>query len=492
MQPLFRLIPFALACVPPGSTPDEPTPSGPTMETFVPTSDDPVALTVSMEALPTNPLAAQVMVTADRAVALQLAYGTDGTLNRRTPEVSLAANEPTEILVLGLYPEDWEIAPVVGGVEGTRWRFSTSWPEPLLEAETTDLMGGFSLDEAICMAREAERPAYACTDRQGRPTLYVPLPFNAMFVRPLSDGTFVAHPDGSEELLQFDRAGRPVRTVSLDTIGDTTHRHDWIDEHEVIELLEGPWAGHWAILTAIEAEDRIGAGIVVVDPETQDVVWDWSSHGPLGDGESVDEAKLPYDRFGVIEHGADWLHANAVVHGTDEMGDYFWMSLRHQDWIIEIRAPSGEISWRLGRGGDFTLEGRPEGDWFYHQHAPELRRNEDGTIAMLVFDNGNGRPGTENPRTRILELVVDRNARTADVSFDLVTEFFSFAAGDADRMPDDSSILFTRAVGQPFVAEVGRDQERRWLQRYEDEGEVYRAEFYPSLYETSWQAETGW
>ena len=31
------------------------------------------------------------------------------------------------------------------------------------------------------------------------------------------------------------------------------------------------------------------------------------------------------------------------------------LSLRHQDWIIRIDRATGEVLWRLGDGGDFTL-----------------------------------------------------------------------------------------------------------------------------------------
>ena len=59
-------------------------------------------------------------------------------------------------------------------------------------------------------------------------------------------------------------------------------------------------------------------------------------HGERGDGASVDESKLPYSRTGLAPwYGDDWLHANAVIHSVDAEGnDFFWMSLRHQDWVI--------------------------------------------------------------------------------------------------------------------------------------------------------------
>lgn len=248
------------------------------------------------------------------------------------------------------------------------------------------------------------------------------------------------------------------------------------------------------MLTYTEDPDveKIGAGILVYEPQTGEVLWEWSAHGTPGDGVSVDPARLPYDRWGVAEHGDDWLHANAVVHATDDEGDYFWISLRHQDWIIEVRAPSGAITMRLGRGGDVELLDGSDRDWFFHQHAHELKRRPDGLIEALVYDNGNDRPGADEPRTRIVEYLVDRTAMTATRLLDLETQFFAPAAGDADRMPTGEHLLVTRAVGNAFVAELARDGTRRWVQQIPEEGEVYRAEFFPSLYETGWNAQTGW
>ena len=461
---------------------DDPQPTG--------TGDD-VPIDIDLASNPTNPLSVIATLESAEARTVHLAYGTGDTLDRRTPDITLEPGVPTEVLVLGLYPSQWAIAPVVDGVEGIRWQTATTFPAPLLETETTTVSGTYGPEEAICAAREAERPAYACTDREGRPTLFVALPENAMFVRPLSDGTFVAHPDGGSRFFQFDAAGRPVRDFSFgDLTGPTTYAHDAVDEHELIEIVEGPWTGAWAVITITWEDDIKGAGIMVFDPDTKQILWDWSAHGAPNDGASIDP-QLPHDRWGVQEHGDDWLHANALVHSVDDDGDFFWMSLRHQDWIIEIRAPEGTLTGRLGRQGGFTLTDRPDADWFFHQHAHELVRQPDGRIAALVFDNGNARPD-DNEVTRVVEYMVDREAQTAEIVFEHVAAWFAVAAGDADRSPDDSSVFLTRSVGQPFIAEIDRNGERKWIQRFEGEGELYRSEWFPSLYETTWFSETGW
>ncbi|MEN0062472.1 MAG: aryl-sulfate sulfotransferase [Myxococcota bacterium] len=450
-------------------------------------------LNISIDRVP-NELALMASIESKQARTVSFTASAEG-IDLATPETALVASQSAEVPILGLFPATWTITAIVDGKPDAQWSLTTERPADFVDSPTETFGNTFPPEETICASRERRVPAYACTDRRGEPNFYVPLPFNAMFVRPLSDGTFLAHPDGGEQLWRFDRLGRDLGSLTVDElVAQTNFRIGAIDEHEVVEILEGPWAGAWAVLmySYDESVEKVGAGIVVYDPVKGELLWDWSAHGTPDDGESVDSDRLPYERWGVQEHGEDWLHANALVHGTDSQGDFFWMSLRHQDWIIEIRAPSGEVTMQLGAGGDVDLLDGQVSDWFFHQHAHELKRRSDREFEVLVFDNGNERPGVDEPRTRIVEYLVDREAKTATTLLDIETDFFAPAAGDADRMPTGDNLLVTRAVGDAFVAEFTRDGSRRWSQSIPREGEVYRAEFYPSLYQTAWSAQTGW
>ena len=59
-------------------------------------------------------------------------------------------------------------------------------------------------------------------------------------------------------------------------------------------------------------------------------------------------------------------------------------------------------------------------------------------------------------------------------------------------MPDGESVMFVRAVGDAFIREVDPAGEVVWNQSVPEEGELYRAEFFPSLYETTWTYAAGW
>lgn len=472
--------------------------------------------TLQLAPNPNNPLSAFATVTADADTTLRLVYGVRGEdYTHATPEVPVAAGVPVELTVLGLYEGTWSVAVEIGGVAGEPASIATQTPASFGPPTTTVLADAsrWAATESICASREGP-PAYACTDRQGRPNLYIELIGNAMFVRPLSDGTLLAHPDGAPALWQFDTAGREIRRIDMSDLRNTTYEHGWIDEHETVEIVEGPWAGAWAILTATEEAGRIGAGIIVYDPASQQVLWDWSSHGAPGDGRSIDDARLPYDRQTLANYGNDWLHANAVAHSIDAAGtDHFWMSLRHQDWVIRIDAPSGDIRWRLGFDGDFTLvddldAANPvplsQDKWMYHQHAPELRRQADGTVDMLIFDNGNVRADEQGNATyreeysRAVTFRVDEAAMRASIVWSYGAPepsaewFFGEAAGDADRSADEASVLITKAVNTPTIYDIDLDGTMLWTQRFTGEGELYRSELYPSLYDIDWKAMTGW
>ena len=85
------------------------------------------------------------------------------------------------------------------------------------------------------------------------------------------------------------------------------------------------------------------------------------------------------------------------------------LAIRYAD---DANGESGDVLWRLGPGGSLTLEG--QGELQYHQHAPEVQ--PDGTI--LLYDNGNDRPGTDpaatdpagRPYSRTVRYAIDDDA----------------------------------------------------------------------------------
>lgn len=201
----------------------------------------------------------------------------------------------------------------------------------------------------------------------------------------------------------LDELGRPKASAdAIPVATDTIH-------HEVTALENGNFLALSTELRVVPDPGRTVCGeaqlgvmgdvVVEFDPDTGAVVRKWplmdvldplarpGSH--LVPGGLLRATPLHFYRS---QHPRprDWSHANAVV--LDPGHNALLVSLRHLDAVVALRydedraGPAGELLWELGPQGDVVLE---RGEWFHHQHAPEIQA--DGSI--LVYDNGNGRPG---------------------------------------------------------------------------------------------------
>lgn len=93
----------------------------------------------------------------------------------------------------------------------------------------------------------------------------------------------------------------------------------------------------------------------------------------------------------------EWTHCNWL----ELHADHFFLSDQHSSTIWKIDRATGEPTWVMGAGGDFTLTSG--GTWFSGQHAPQW--GADGRL--WVYDNGRGRG-----RSRVVAYVVDEAGRT--------------------------------------------------------------------------------
>jgi len=160
-----------------------------------------------------------------------------------------------------------------------------------------------------------------------------------------------------------------------------------------------------------------------------EVVSTWSTF------DHIDNARFPGDLSRMVlqeSGGLDWTHANAVVYLEAE--DAFLVSLRHQNWVVMVDRLTGEVIWRLGEGGDFTLS---SGGWFYSQHAPEM--HADGTI--LIYDNGNERPGEAPGFSRAVRYQLDPGALLAAEVWSFRAPFYTTTMGDADATPEGEVLI---------------------------------------------------
>lgn len=146
----------------------------------------------------------------------------------------------------------------------------------------------------------------------------------------------------------------------------------------------------------------------------------------------------------------DWTHGNSVVH--DPRDDSLLVSLRHQDWILKLERESGELLWRFGPEGDFALA---NGDWSYHQHAPELQ--DDGSL--LIYDNGNGRESLAEgqlPYSRVVQYELDEETMVASEVWEYrgAEPYYAPFLGDADRLDNGNVLIVDGGLVADPVAPV--------------------------------------
>ena len=184
-------------------------------------------------------------------------------------------------------------------------------------------------------------------------------------------------------------------------------------------------------------------GDVLIDlDQNHKPVWVWSE----------------FDHLDVNRHPfsfPDWTHTNSVVYSPDDKA--LIISIRHQFWVIKIDYGNGQgtgnILWKLGFQGDFTLAGGTDPiDWFYAQHdANVASMNSSGVFQLILFDNGNNRIldtsgnvcGTSTPCiSRVPIMQLDESAKTATIEWvDNLSPVFSFFGGNA-RLLTNGNVEF--------------------------------------------------
>ncbi len=203
----------------------------------------------------------------------------------------------------------------------------------------------------------------------------------------------------------------------------------------------------------------------------------------------VPTSRIAYNSLDeVIEGWRDWAHANAIA--LDPTDDSWLLSLRHQDAIVKIDPDvPGDVIWIAGYPDNWSVEFAdrllaPVGSpftWQYHQHAPMIVDEGNGTKTVIVFDNGNVRTAPysgEAPMfvppqgvalppdlvSRVVAYTIDEQAMTIAQawSFDRSTvgTLFSEAVGDVDLLENGNVLsawgyLQTLPGGETWYGEVG-------------------------------------
>jgi arylsulfate sulfotransferase len=256
-------------------------------------------------------------------------------------------------------------------------------------------------------------------------------------------------------LREIDLAGNTLRETNADRIGEqivalggdpiTSVHHDSIrlpnGNTAVIGSVEKLFPPGTQGSLSPDPVDILGDMIVVLDKNWQ-VTWFWSQFDHLDVaraailGETCHAPTQPGCPPVLLASVAnDWTHSNSLFY--DPSDGNFIMSSRHQDWVFKIDYSNGagtkDILWRMGVGGDFTINSSDPYPWFSHQHDAAFENG--GTTLMTVYDNGNTRvalfPGSNS---RGQAFTVDQVNKTVTPVVNVDLGVYSFALGSAQLL----------------------------------------------------------
>ncbi|MFZ0661691.1 MAG: aryl-sulfate sulfotransferase [Acidobacteriaceae bacterium] len=483
-----------------------------------------------------NPLVALYSFQPEEQGTVHVEFGTDTTYGRSTASVATPANDgPVAILVAGMKQNTtYHMRAVVTETDGTvvddqDHTFKTgSFPASMLPTLTATTSPGQTpqpgielLDATAGSGNKQYLDAYAIDlqgniiwgynfpDGAGPNTIVQPiklmpngnflveLSFASQFVLP-NQGVTLTPADESVDLIrEIDLAGDPVAQITMAQLNAKLaaagYNMTLLDFHHDVAILPN---GHiiaianmikpYTNLTGYSGTTNVLGDVLVDLDQNFNVSWVWSE----------------FDHLDVNRHPIafpDWTHTNAVVYSPDD-GDLL-VSMRHQSWIIKIDyengTGSGDILWRLGNGGDFTLNGgtAPE-DWFYGEHDPTFASAAtSGQFSLAMMDNGYGRILADGSSctgsgsacyTTAPIMAINEAAKTATITFRATVPAakFSVWGGSGTQLANgDLEYDLCALSGGSEVDEVTTTSPSQPVWTLQETGEnLYRAHRLPSLY----------
>ncbi|HET7100341.1 MAG TPA: aryl-sulfate sulfotransferase [Terriglobia bacterium] len=475
-----------------------------------------------------NPLVAQYSMTVPDGGSVKIDFGPDASYGLDTwTQNAPTAGGPVDILVAGMRASStYHMQAVVDLPGGLQFQdadhtFQTgALPANRIPAISVTQPGSLAPNSGVELLdllnyQTTGNPVQAVvTDLQGNVIWYYDvdpdgstgaLPFP---IKLLPNGHFLinATPAGSGGtggpgvLLEVDLAGNIIRSV---TSGELTSRLTTAGFNLDIHAMHHDFLllpnGHLIILVDHTKDftdlpgypgttSVLGDALIELDQNWQPV-WVWDTFDHL----DVNRHPLAFP---------DWTHSNALIYSPDD-GDLL-LSMRDQSWVIKIDYQdgkgSGDILWRLGYQGDFTLtSGGAPAAWHYGQHDIQFTSpNSSGIFNLSMFDNGwirvmddngdlCGNSGQPACYSRAVIFQVDEPTRTASVIWQDTNLPYSLALGAA-RLQANGNVEFDegflpdspwKAVAQEVTQEA--NPQLVW-QLTVDHQPGYRIFRIPSLY----------
>jgi arylsulfate sulfotransferase len=458
-----------------------------------------------------HPLVAQYSIShAIPGFSAWVEFGTDTNYGRQT---SVAASSPTDvaiqklnILVAGMKPQTTYHMRAHASWPGGSWvdhdrTFTTGAVPSSIQLPTlavTQPTPGISPAPGIeLLSLTAVGAQGVVADLQGNVIWYCP--GNAEPLKPLDNGHFIIVT--GTDLQEVDLSCNVVRDVSYTQVNESLQSNGYSFNipaplglaggnpfhHDVLVLPNG----HWIALSQIGSSQLVGDAVIDIDP-SGNVAWAWSAL------DHMDLTRHPY--FGL----PDLTHSNALVYSQD--GNLL-VSMRNQSWILKIDYANGtglgNILWRLGEGGDFTLMGADSSAWFYAQHYPNILSVNGSQTTMAVYDDGNARvapdgsscppaPPAPTCYSRAAIFQIDEDTNLATLQWQNLPGFFSFWGGSIDVL-SNNDVEFNSSAPSNFsgstILEVTQTDSPQVVWQMNISGSAaYRGYRIPSLYPgVTWQ-----
>lgn len=462
-----------------------------------------------------NPLVAQYSISTFPGSSVTVQFGPDQSYSLKTSAAPAASSGPTTVLVAGMKGSStYHLQGLVELADGTQFTdadntFATNAPNAaLMPSISTSTASGATPAGGVELLALTTSGVVAA-DLQGNVIWYYAggggltpnpvklLPNGHMLINYSNDGVT----DGTSSVLQeIDLSGNVIWQMTAADLNQALATAGFnlnvVGTHHDFAILPN---GHLILIASMNKTftDLVGypgsttvLGDVLIDLDQNHVpVWTWSSFDHL----DVNRHLLAFP--------PDWTHTNAILYSPSD-GDLV-VSMRHQSWLVKIDydngSGTGDIVWRLGWQGDFTLlSGTDPVDWFYAEHGPYFMTpsTTSGNYEVGLFDNGNNAPNPDGTncgtapaspcQSRVQLFQINESAQTATIAWQDKLPIYAYWGGDANALPN-GDIEFDECVindvGNAAIYEVAPSSTSQTVWQMQITGQsAYRGFRIPSLY----------
>ena len=180
-------------------------------------------------------------------------------------------------------------------------------------------------------------------------------------------------------------------------------------------------------------------------------IWEWDIYGHVN----------PLEYEDIYKMRKDWSHGNSLAFDKD--GNYL-VSFRNFHQVWKINSSTGEIIWKLGKGGDFDID---PSLYFYSQHAAHLNLFDE----VMLFDNG----GSDRKTSRALSFRIENDGKIypGQINVSLPANLFSFKEGSVYLIENDKLLFCSTRTNYIVITDF--DGNILWKLRTSDD--YYRATY---------------